>query len=93
MYIPLGGRQKAHLNVWPIFTFVALWHDLSMRLFAWGWLICLFLLPEFAAMYLSKRLKVKSQELLHLSIEELFSGIPCLIIGIFVLWGERSMFS
>jgi D-alanyl-lipoteichoic acid acyltransferase DltB (MBOAT superfamily) len=56
MYVPLGGRKYALFNVWPIFTFVALWHDLSMKLFAWGWLICLFLLPEVLASLASKKL-------------------------------------
>lgn len=46
MYIPLGGSAYSHLNIWPIFTFVALWHDLEFKLFAWSWLICLFFLPE-----------------------------------------------
>jgi D-alanyl-lipoteichoic acid acyltransferase DltB (MBOAT superfamily) len=46
LYVPLGGRQYAHLSIWPIFTFVALWHDIQPRLLAWGWLICLFAAPE-----------------------------------------------
>jgi len=29
-----------------VFTFVALWHDISLRLLAWSWLIVLFLVPE-----------------------------------------------
>ncbi|KAL0335361.1 UNVERIFIED_CONTAM: Flap endonuclease 1 [Sesamum radiatum] len=29
VYIPLGGSQKKVLNVWVIFTFVAVWHDLE----------------------------------------------------------------
>ncbi|PNX95188.1 membrane-bound O-acyltransferase family MBOAT protein [Trifolium pratense] len=29
MYIPLGGSRKKLLNVWVIFTFVAIWHDLE----------------------------------------------------------------
>lgn len=29
MYIPLGGSKKKLLNVWVIFTFVAIWHDLE----------------------------------------------------------------
>ena len=29
-----------------VFTFVALWHDISLRLLMWSWLIILFLLPE-----------------------------------------------
>jgi D-alanyl-lipoteichoic acid acyltransferase DltB (MBOAT superfamily) len=29
-----------------VFTFVALWHDLSFKLLAWGWLVSLFIVPE-----------------------------------------------
>lgn len=29
VYIPLGGAQKKLLNIWVIFTFVAIWHDLE----------------------------------------------------------------
>lgn len=32
-----------------VFTFVALWHDLSFKLLAWGWLVSLFVLPEIIA--------------------------------------------
>ncbi|KAF9165643.1 glycerol transporter [Actinomortierella ambigua] len=49
IYIPLGGTQKAALNIWPVFTFVAVWHDIELRLLAWGWLISLFILPEIVA--------------------------------------------
>ncbi|KAI9591899.1 MBOAT, membrane-bound O-acyltransferase family-domain-containing protein [Syncephalis fuscata] len=46
VYIPMGGSQYATYNMWPVFTFVAVWHDVSFKLLAWAWLICLFLLPE-----------------------------------------------
>lgn len=46
MYIPLGGSQKKLYNVWIIFTFVALWHDLEWKLISWAWLTCVFLIPE-----------------------------------------------
>ncbi|KAI9139714.1 MBOAT, membrane-bound O-acyltransferase family-domain-containing protein [Paraphysoderma sedebokerense] len=46
VYIPLGGSAYIIYNIWPVFTFVAVWHDTSLNLLAWGWLICLFLLPE-----------------------------------------------
>ena len=57
IYIPLGGasrpgetdiwkRARAGLNITLVFTFVALWHDINLRLLAWGWLISLFVLPE-----------------------------------------------
>ena len=33
-------------NMLAVFTFVALWHDINLRLLMWGWLITLFVLPE-----------------------------------------------
>ncbi|KAI9459298.1 MBOAT, membrane-bound O-acyltransferase family-domain-containing protein [Boletus coccyginus] len=38
IYIPLGGAKNMAITTVLIFTFVALWHDLSLRLLAWGWL-------------------------------------------------------
>ncbi|KAG9302851.1 hypothetical protein G9A89_009628 [Geosiphon pyriformis] len=46
IYIPLGGSKHATINILIVFTFVALWHDISMHLLAWSWLIWLFILPE-----------------------------------------------
>jgi D-alanyl-lipoteichoic acid acyltransferase DltB (MBOAT superfamily) len=46
VYIPLGGSKYAAYNMWPVFTFVAVWHDVSFKLLTWAWLICLFILPE-----------------------------------------------
>jgi protein-cysteine N-palmitoyltransferase HHAT len=46
MYIPLGGSRWRALNVWPIFTFVAVWHDLDIKLLGWAWLMCFFTVPE-----------------------------------------------
>jgi D-alanyl-lipoteichoic acid acyltransferase DltB (MBOAT superfamily) len=60
LYIPLGGsgdpktkgkwaKIRFIANFLAVFTFVALWHDINMRLLAWGWLITLFVLPEVLA--------------------------------------------
>jgi D-alanyl-lipoteichoic acid acyltransferase DltB (MBOAT superfamily) len=53
VYIPLGGsrgsRARAIANFFAVFTFVALWHDINLRLLVWGWLITLFVLPEILA--------------------------------------------
>ena len=52
LYVPLGGsgRQtstvRSIINMLTVFTFVALWHDISARLLTWSWLIVLFVLPE-----------------------------------------------
>ncbi|KAI0452845.1 MBOAT, membrane-bound O-acyltransferase family-domain-containing protein [Xylaria acuta] len=57
IYIPLGGSSFASarsaarsvLTYVLVFTFVALWHDIQLRLLIWGWLIVFFMLPEMAA--------------------------------------------
>jgi len=49
IYIPLGGTRNVLISSVLIFTFVALWHDLSFKLLAWGWLVSLFLIPELIA--------------------------------------------
>lgn len=57
IYIPLGGsarsgesnlwaKARSGFNITAVFTFVALWHDINLRLLAWGWLISIFILPE-----------------------------------------------
>ncbi|KZT40000.1 MBOAT-domain-containing protein [Sistotremastrum suecicum HHB10207 ss-3] len=51
IYIPLGGTKNALLSIVVVFTFVALWHDLSLGLLAWGWLVSIFITPELAARY------------------------------------------
>lgn len=59
IYIPLGGTRNRGYTVVLVFTFVALWHDLSFRLLAWGWLVSLFIMPEIAARYLVPASKVR----------------------------------
>lgn len=49
LYIPLGGAKHAIAATLVVFTFVALWHDLSLKLLTWGWVISLFVLPEMAS--------------------------------------------
>lgn len=60
LYIPMGGSSfrnwqamaKSVVTYLVIFTFVALWHDIKLRLLIWGWLIVLFMIPEWTAAYL-----------------------------------------
>ncbi|KAL4895106.1 MBOAT, membrane-bound O-acyltransferase family-domain-containing protein [Aspergillus ambiguus] len=40
------AKGQQILNFLLVFTFVALWHDINLRLLLWGWLITLFVLPE-----------------------------------------------
>lgn len=46
LYIPLGGSAWRAANVWPVFLFVAAWHDLEPRLLHWGLLMPAVFLPE-----------------------------------------------
>lgn len=55
MYIPLGGSTTSAWNIWPIFTFVALWHDFEWKMLLWGWLIAVFMVPELLATFLARR--------------------------------------
>jgi D-alanyl-lipoteichoic acid acyltransferase DltB (MBOAT superfamily) len=65
LYIPLGGSSvrgrfgvaRSILNYLTVFTFVALWHDISLNLLVWGWLIVFFMLPEIIASKLFPRTK------------------------------------
>jgi D-alanyl-lipoteichoic acid acyltransferase DltB (MBOAT superfamily) len=58
LYVPLGGNQRTPYNLFPVFTFVALWHDVNWQLAAWGCLIPVFILPEVACKFVSKRLRL-----------------------------------
>ncbi|KAK4960331.1 glycerol transporter [Elasticomyces elasticus] len=54
IYVPLGGSQsdskvRAVANSAVVFTFVALWHDINLRLLIWGWLVVIFVLPDILA--------------------------------------------
>ncbi|KAF2707377.1 MBOAT-domain-containing protein [Pleomassaria siparia CBS 279.74] len=57
LYIPLGGstlpgvwgKARQVFNSLAVFTFIAIWHDIQLRLLIWGWLGTLFILPEVIA--------------------------------------------
>jgi D-alanyl-lipoteichoic acid acyltransferase DltB (MBOAT superfamily) len=57
LYIPLGGsampglagKARAILNYLAVFTFIAIWHDIQLRLLMWGWLVTVFVMPEIIA--------------------------------------------
>ncbi|KAH8704798.1 putative glycerol:H+ symporter [Talaromyces proteolyticus] len=42
----LLSRARGVINQLVVFTFVAVWHDINLRLLMWGWLITFFVLPE-----------------------------------------------
>lgn len=57
LFIPLGGsalpgfwgRVRLVVNFLTVFSFIAIWHDIQLRLLLWGWLVTLFVLPEVIA--------------------------------------------
>ncbi|PKS12774.1 hypothetical protein jhhlp_000985 [Lomentospora prolificans] len=70
IYVPLGGAKftslksavRSIVTYILVFTFVALWHDIQLRLLIWGWLIVLFLLPEIIASKLFPASKFEGRE-------------------------------
>lgn len=57
LWIPMGGADfrtaasavRSVASYLVIFTFVALWHDIQLRLLVWAWFIVLFIVPEAVA--------------------------------------------
>lgn len=52
MYLPMGGREFQTFNVWPIFFFVAIWHDIEPKLLYWGFLNSIFYVIEVISLFL-----------------------------------------
>ena len=46
MYVPLGGTKRRLLSVFPIFLFIAFWHDIELSLFGWAIIMCISFVPE-----------------------------------------------
>ena len=73
IFIPLGGSRRsagehpawvqarAGVNFAAVFMFVAIWHDIQLRLLMWGWLVLLFILPEVLATRLFPKRKFKDR--------------------------------
>src|SRR5271170_5672665 len=93
IYIPLGGAQRRPIiNTLAVFTFVAFWHDISLKLLVWGWLVVLFILPEILARLVMPPKKVlPTPDLKDVETED--SGIHGLGIDMFVLLLRRGIFS
>ncbi|XP_050223423.1 membrane-bound O-acyltransferase gup1 isoform X2 [Mercurialis annua] len=85
MYIPLGGTQRKLLNVWVIFTFVAIWHDLEWKLLSWAWLTCLFFIPEMLLKSIANRMQAENAfgELLFRELKAIAGAITitCLMVA------------
>jgi protein-cysteine N-palmitoyltransferase HHAT len=48
LFVPLGGSKTQTWNMWVIFTFIGLWHDLWWRWVAWAWITCFCFCGEIA---------------------------------------------
>ncbi|EJS41472.1 gup2p [Saccharomyces arboricola H-6] len=46
IYVPFGGSNNKILTSFAVFSFVAIWHNIELRLLFWGWLTVLLLLGE-----------------------------------------------
>lgn len=49
MYIPLGGSKNKLFSVFPIFVFIAVWHDIELHLLWWALIMCICFIPEVLA--------------------------------------------
>ena len=63
IFIPLGGSKYKLYNIWVVFTFVAIWHDMNLNLIMWAWVICLSLMPEMLIKNYFKKEKVKNNSI------------------------------
>jgi D-alanyl-lipoteichoic acid acyltransferase DltB (MBOAT superfamily) len=48
MYIPMGGNQRRLVSVAPIFLFIAVWHDIELKMVGWAVVMLLAFIPEIA---------------------------------------------
>lgn len=88
IYIPLGGSKRPIVNTLAVFTFVAFWHDISLKLLAWGWLVTLFILPEVIARWV-----MPPKTVILFTLEVLMnSGIPGHGIDMFALLRRQEIF-
>ena len=64
VYIPLGGSREGPLrtffSIFVTFSFVAIWHDMEMKLLAWGWMLSIFLFPEILALNVARKPSVRA---------------------------------
>jgi protein-cysteine N-palmitoyltransferase HHAT len=79
MYVPMGGTKFRFLIIWPIFLFVAIWHDLEWRLISWAWIICAVFLPELLVKKLARSLKFDKirHKKTFTAIAALFAAVNC----------------
>jgi D-alanyl-lipoteichoic acid acyltransferase DltB (MBOAT superfamily) len=58
MYVPLGGNKSKGLAIFPIFIFIAVWHDIELHLLWWAGIMCVAFIPELVlGSYLARKCK------------------------------------
>lgn len=88
LWIPLGGADfrtavsavRSVASYLLIFTFVALWHDIQLRLLVWAWLIVLFIVPEALATIAFPRRRFEGRETKYRMLCALGAVINCLMM-------------
>ncbi|KAL9647636.1 hypothetical protein ABK040_015126 [Willaertia magna] len=88
LYVPLGGNRTRVWNIWIVFSFIALWHDLWWRWLAWAWINCALLILEVVVTHVIvprltwlNKLKVQ-RPYIHLAIETFTGGISIILLMI-----------
>ncbi|KAA8644226.1 hypothetical protein EYZ11_004524 [Aspergillus tanneri] len=74
-------KARQIFNFLVVFTFVALWHDINLRLLMWGWLITLFFLPEAIATILFPARRWRS----HLTAYRVICGVGAVVNALMMM--------
>ncbi|KAH9589403.1 Membrane bound O-acyl transferase [Trypanosoma melophagium] len=95
MYIPMGGNKKKHLNIFPIFFFIAIWHDIQPQLLYWAVSMCLCLVLELLFLrYVSKHPRVialrKRTPVLYIILRSMFAGCSYMALLLACIVGFNS---
>lgn len=64
IYVPAGGSDGGWVvrmrNIFGVFSFVAIWHDMTLQLLLWGWLSAIAFAPELLVEWLGSRPSVRA---------------------------------
>jgi len=80
MYVPLGGRRTRVWSVWPVFLFVAVWHDIELKLLVWGAMNSAFFVLEVAAKYVWAGEAVQAWQPAARRVVEVMAGATYIIV-------------
>ena len=77
LFIPLGGNKKVRSYIFVI-TFVAFWHDHTINIILWAFILVLFMIPEIVTKaYFLKRFN-------HLYDKYWFKYISAFVSGLYI---------